>query len=116
MSQTLNDIEAVLNYKNAGKEAKNERQKILDDMKRASAEKTNLVKKALAAQRARFGAGGADKNMSTDAVLKRLESETAEPFEEKLRDAKNRMSKIKSPSKFNLLKHFIAKIGGLVVE
>lgn len=115
MGQTLNDIESVLNYKDAKKEAKNERQKIIADMQRISAEKTNLVKKALAAQRAKFGAGGAGKNMTTDAVLKRMESETSEPFEEKLRDAKNRMSKIKDPSKSNLLKYFMTKIGDLVV-
>ncbi|MDR1071440.1 MAG: hypothetical protein LBL21_02255, partial [Rickettsiales bacterium] len=96
MGQIASDIETILNDKQARKDAKSERQKLLAEMQRIGAEKTNVLKKALAAQRARFGAGGASgAGMSADAVLKRLESETAGPYEEKLRDAREKISRIK---------------------
>jgi hypothetical protein len=82
-------------------------------MKRTSAEKTNPVKKALAAQRTKFGACGSGAGMSADAVMKRLESETAEPFDEKLRDAEEKIGKIKTP-KTNLLKSLLSRFEALL--
>jgi hypothetical protein len=113
MGQIANDIETILNNKQARKEAKSERQKLLAEMQRVSAEKTDMLKKALAAQRARFGAGGTGGGMSADAVLKRLESETGEPYEDKLRDAREKMKKIKTP-KTNLLKTLLNRFDALL--
>jgi hypothetical protein len=114
MGQIASDIETILNDKQARKDAKSERQKLLADMRRVNAEKTNVLKKALAAQRARFGAGGASGGgMSADAVLRRLESETAEPYEEKLRDAREKISRIKTP-KTNLLKTMLGRFEQLL--
>ncbi|MDR0726808.1 MAG: hypothetical protein LBF37_01970, partial [Rickettsiales bacterium] len=46
--------------------------------------KANLVKKALAAQRAKYGASGmSSKGMTEEAVLKRLKGETEQPYDEK---------------------------------
>ena len=112
MAQYISDIEAVLKYKDAKKEARNERQKILADMKQTNADKQNMVKKALAAQKARFGAGAGNGNgMSADAVLERLKSETEEPYEEKMRAAREKMRKVKSPSRSNLIKNLLGRYG-----
>jgi hypothetical protein len=113
MGQIVNDVEEIINNKESQKETKSERKKILAEMQRVNSEKTNLIKKALSAQRAKFGAGGSDSGMSTDAVLKRLTSETAEPYDEKLQDAKYKLSKIKTPRN-NLLKTFLEKFDGLL--
>ena len=113
MGQIINDVEAVLKYKDAKKDAKNERQKILAEMKRIEGEKSSLIKKALATQRAKFGGGGAGGYEAGGAVLKRLESETAQQFDDRLRSAAEKMRKIKAP-KMNLLKTFISRFGTLV--
>jgi len=109
MSQLVNDVEQVLNNKKAAKEAESERQKILAEMERISSEKNNLVKKTLAAQRAKFGAGGGGGGLSTDAVMARLEKESAEPFDEKIQSAKNALGKIKVP-KSNLVKTWLNRL------
>jgi len=112
MAQYANDIEAVLKYKDAKKEAQNERQKILAEMKKTSEEKNNVIKKAIAAQRAKFGAGGtADGGLSADAVLDRLRAEAAEPFDEKLNNASARLRAIKNPSRSNLIKGILGRMG-----
>lgn len=113
MGQLVNDVEEILNNKEEKKAAKTERQKILADMKKVNAEKQNLIKKVLASQRAKFGAGGTDDGMSTDAVLKRLENETSEPYEEKLREANAKLRKIKAP-KSNLLKSLLGQFENLL--
>ena len=113
MAQYASDIESVLKYKDAKKEAQNERQKILAEMKKTAAEKNNVIKKALAAQRAKFGAGagGGNGGMSADAVLERLRAEASESFDEKLRDADEKLRKIKSPSKANLVRGILGRAG-----
>lgn len=109
MSQVVSDVTEVLDYKKAKKEAKSQRQELLAQMARDEQSKTNLVKKALAAQRAKYGASGmSGTGMTEKAVLKRLKSETEEPYEEK---RKNNLTKLKSlkVSKPNLLQSFLKR-------
>lgn len=109
MSQVVSDVTEVLDYKKAKKEAKSQRQELLAQMARDEQSKTNLVKKALAAQRAKYGASGmSGAGMTEKAVLKRLKSETEEPYEEK---RKNNLIKLKSlkVSKPNLLQSFLKR-------
>jgi len=47
--------------------------------------------------------------MSSDAVLKRLKSETEAPFEEKLRGAADKLNKIQTP-RANLLKKWAKRL------
>lgn len=114
VSEIITDIETVKNYKNAKKEAESERQKIIADMQKTNAEKVNMIKKTLAAQRAKFGAGGAGDGMSKDAVLERMKDETAESFNERLRAAQVKFDSIKKPSIFSLLKRGGKKIDDIV--
>lgn len=73
-------------------------------------EKTNLLKKVLAAQKAKYGAFGmSDKGATEKAVLKRLESETEEPYEMKQNLGLEKLSKIKV-KKPNLLKSILLGI------
>lgn len=114
MGQIVSDVTSILNYKDAKKEAENERQKILADMAADEKEKTNLVKKTLATQRAKYGASGASANsMSTGAVLKRLKSETEQPYEEKKSSNIEKLKKIKV-SKPNLLQSILDKFDDLI--
>jgi hypothetical protein len=99
-----------LNRKEAKKENESERRKILEDMRKTNAEKANMIKKALAAQRAKFGAGGGGNGLSSEAVLRRLQSETAESYDEKLRAAAEKLRKIKTP-KTNFLKMAAKYVG-----
>jgi hypothetical protein len=100
----------VLDNKKAGRETKKERRKILDQIAADEAAKTNLVKKALARQRAVFGAAGmTGKGMTEEAVLKRLREETEQPFDAKKAANMNRISKIRKPKKTNLVRLFNSK-------
>jgi len=111
MGQLISDVEEILDNKKAKKAADNERKKMLEEMRRINAEKENLVRKSLAAQRAKYGAGasGGSGGMSSEAVLKRLKSETAESFEEKLRSAADKLAKIQTPHA-NLLKKWAKRL------
>jgi hypothetical protein len=114
MGQVVSDITEILEYKDAKKTAKSQRKEILAQMAADDAEKTNLVKKALAAQRAKYGASGMRTSGVTEgAVLKRLKSETAAPYEEK---RLNNLSKLKSikAKKTNLLKSLLSRFDDLV--
>lgn len=105
MGQFVDDVESILNYKKDKKAASNERQKILAQIERDEISKTNLVKKTLAKQRATYGAGGmTGKGMTEEAVLKRLRDETEEPFNEKKLANLEKFSKIKDPSRFNVMR------------
>jgi len=80
MGQIVSDVTDLLDYKDAKKAAKTQRKEILSQMASDEKEKINLVKKALATQRAKFGASGmSTSGISEGAVLKRLESETSAP-------------------------------------
>ncbi len=115
MGQLVPDVLAVLDYKKSKKDAETERQKILAQIASDEKQKTNLVKKALAAQRAQYGAGGmSGKSMTDEAVLKRLRAETEQPFDERKRLNMERFNSIK-PKRQNLLKHLVTR-GGQVFD
>ncbi len=114
MGQLVSDVTDVLNYKNAKKEAETERQKIIADMAADEKEKTNLVKKTLATQRAKYGASGmSGRGMTEGAVLKRLKSEVEEPYETKRKVNSEKLKKIKV-SKPNLLQSVLDKFEDLI--
>ena len=110
MGQLVSDVTKVLDYKDSKKEASNQRQKILEQMAKDEATKTNLIKKVLATQRAKYGASGNSGNtMSENAVLKRLRDETAEPYNSKYMEniEKIRKTKAKKP---NIIKSWLSNI------
>ena len=114
MGQVVSDITEILDYKDAKKAAKNQRQEIIAQMAADETEKTNLVKKALATQRAKYGASGMrTAGITEGAVLRRLKSETAAAYEEKRR---NNMTKLKNAraKKPNLLKSLLSRFDDLV--
>lgn len=114
MGQIVSDVTDILNYKDSKKEAETERQKILSNMAADEKEKTNLVKKTLATQRAKYGASGmSGKGMTEGAVLKRLKEEATEPYEEKKRTNTEKLKKIKV-QKPNLLQSLLDKFDDLV--
>ena len=110
MGQLVSDVTKILDYQESKKSAENQRQKILAQMAEDEATKTNLIKKALATQRAKYGASGNTGNsLSENAVLKRLRDETAEPYDKK---RKENIEKIRNlqVSKPNILKNWLSKI------
>lgn len=110
MGQLVSDVTKVLDYKEAKKSAENQRQKILAQMAEDEATKTNLIKKALAAQRAKYGASGnTGSGLSESAVLKRLREETAKPYDEKHQENINKIKKLKV-KKTNILKTWLSNI------
>lgn len=114
MGQLVSDVTEILDYKDAKKEASNTRKQILAQMAQDEQTKTNLVKKALATQRAKYGASGmTNQGMTEAAVLKRLQSETAQPFEEK---HKSNLEKLKNAraKKPNLLKSILSRFDNIV--
>jgi hypothetical protein len=111
MAQLVTDVTDILNinsdYKKDKKEAATERKKILEQIALDEKAKANLVKKTLATQRAKYGAGGAsNKSMTEEAVLKRLREETEEPFVQKKKTNEEKLKGIKKP---NLLKMLVSK-------
>ncbi len=114
MGQIVSDVTEIIDYKKSKKAEKTQRQEILEQMARDEADKTNLVKKVLAAQRAKYGASGMSNTGVTEgAVLQRLRSETGQPYDEK---RKNNLTKLKSlkTSKPNLLKNWLSKLDDLI--
>ena len=110
MGQLVSDVTKVLDYKESKKDAETQRQKILSQIAEDEAEKTNLIKKVLATQRAKYGAtGNSTKGVSEKAVLKRLRDETSSPYDAKY---KSNMEKIYSTNvkKPNLVKSWLSKI------
>lgn len=114
MSQLVSDVTEILDYKDAKKSAKNARQEILAQMASDDAEKQNLIKKVLATQRAKYGASGmSGTGMTEGAVLARLKSETAAPYNEKRRANLNKLKNTRAP-KPNLLKSLLSRFDGLI--
>lgn len=114
MAQLVSDVTEILDYKDAKKTARTQRQQILEQMARDRTTQENLVKKALATQRAKYGAGGVSSTDKTSgAVLSRIKTETAEPYEEKRRNnlEKLRSTRVKKP---NLLKSLLSRFDALV--
>lgn len=115
MGQLVSDVTEVLNYKQNQKEAKNQRQEILAQMAADEAEKTNLLKKVLATQRAKYGASGMSSDgVTAGAVLRRLKSETAAPYESKRKTNARKLKEIKV-SKPNLLKKWLDRLDELKI-
>ena len=115
MGQIVSDVTEVLDYKKSKKEANSKRQEILQQMAEDEATKTNLVKKALAAQRAKYGAGGMNReNMTTGAVLKRIQDETVKPYDETRRANLTKLASVKGGKSTNLLKKLLAHFDDLV--
>ncbi|MBO7042670.1 MAG: hypothetical protein J6W08_02270 [Alphaproteobacteria bacterium] len=110
MGQLVSDVTKVLEYNNAKKTDANERQKILSQIATDEAEKTNLIKKALATQRAKFGGNGNSGNsFSENAVLNRLREEASQPYDKKKQDNLEKIKKIKT-KKPNLIKTWLSRI------
>ena len=114
MGQLVSDVSEILDYKDEKKQAKSARQEILKQMAADDAEKTNLVKKVLATQRAKYGASGMRTTGVTEgAVLKRLKSETAAPYEQKRRNNLNKLKQA-TAKKPNLLKTLLSRFDDLM--
>ena len=114
MGQLASEVTEILDYQKNKKAASAEKKEIRAQMAADEAAKTNLVKKALATQRAKYGAAGmSNKGMTEEAVLKRLRAETEEPFEEKKRTNLSKLKKIKV-DKPNLLKTLLSRFDELV--
>jgi len=110
MGQLVSDVTKVLDYKESKNSAKTERQKILAQMAEDEKTKTNLIKKILSEQRAKYGAtGNSGKTLTEEAVLKRMRSETEQPYDEKYKNNLEKMKKIKT-SKPNLIKTWLSNI------
>jgi hypothetical protein len=110
MGQLVSDVTKILEYKDAKKEASSQRQKILAQIAEDEQTKTNLIKKILATQNAKYGASGNSGNgFSENAVLKRLREETAKPYDEKRKAnlEKIKKQKVKKP---NLITNWLSKI------
>jgi len=116
MGQVVSDVTEILDYKKAKKEAKSERKKILEQMATEEREKNNLVKKALATQRAKYGAAGmsgAGRGMTEEAVLKRLREETERPYEDKRRSNLEKLKKAHA-KKPNIVKSLLSRLDSIV--
>lgn len=114
MGQLVSDVTEILDYKDAKKQAKSQRQEILAQMASDEKEKKNLIKKALAAQRAKFGASGMSGTGITEgAVLRRLKNETSAPYEKKRRENLTRLKQTRA-SRPNLLKSILSRFDSLV--
>lgn len=110
MGQLVSDVTKVLEYKDSKKSAESERQKILANMAADENTKTNLIKKVLSQQRAKYGASGnSGTGLSEEAVLKRLRAETSQPYDEKYQEnlEKIKKTKVKKP---NIIKNWLANI------
>lgn len=116
MGQVVSDVSEILDYKKAKKEAKSERKKILEQMASDEQSKNNLVKKTLAAQRAKYGAAGmsgAGRGMTEEAVLKRLQDETEEPYKDKQRTSLDKLKRTHA-KKPNIVKSLLSRFDELV--
>lgn len=115
MGQLVSDVKDVLNHNQSKKEAASTRKAILEQIAADEKAKSNLVKKTLAAQRAKYGSAGmTNKGTTEEAVLKRLREETEEPYNEKKKNNLNKLSKVKS-TKSNLLKSLMSDLGDMFV-
>ncbi|MBR2011765.1 MAG: hypothetical protein IKA08_00655 [Alphaproteobacteria bacterium] len=114
MAQLVSDVTEILDYKDNKKQAKTQRNAILQQMASDEKDKKNLVNKALASQRAKYGASGMSlRGQTAGAVLTRLKSETEEPYKKK---RQSNLEKLKATrvSKPNLLKSILSRFDNLV--
>jgi len=114
MGQLVSDVTEVLNYQKSKKSANSKRQEILEQMAKDEQAKTNLVKKALATQRAKYGASGVSaKSTTSGAVLNRLRDETAETYNNKKSENLKKLASA-SAKKPNLLKSWLSRAEKIV--
>lgn len=114
MGQLVSDITEILDNKETKKDTQKQRQEILSQMAADDIEKNNIVKKALATQRAKYGASGRSSGGITEgAVLKRLRSETSAPYEEKRNTNLKKLKNAKA-KKSNLLKSLLSRFDKIV--
>ena len=114
MGQIISDVTDILNYKENKNANERNKKKILDDIASNEAEKENIVKKVLGAQRARYGASGMSVDgVSEKNVLNRLEQETASPYENKKNESIAKLKSIKTKKK-NMLVSILEHLDKLV--
>ena len=114
MGQLVSDVNEILNYQKTKKSANNQRQEILQKIANDEQNKTNLIKKALATQRAKYGASGVSASSTTaGAVLRRMRDETSQSFDDKKRDNLEKLKNIKT-NKPNLLKKLLSRVDDIV--
>ena len=114
MGQLVSDVTQVLNYQKSKQSADNKRQEILQQIEKDEKNKANLVKKALATQRAKYGASGANaKTTSAGAVLERLRNETEQPYNDKKEANLKKLQNTKTKNT-NLLKTLLSRIDKVV--
>ena len=115
MGQIVSDVTDILNYKDSKKNANETKKQILAEIAADEAEKQNLVKKVLATQRAKYGATGRSSNgLTEEAVLKRIKTETEEPYENKKKTNLNKLKNARATKKnlvLSALQHFDKLIG-----
>ena len=114
MGQIVSDVNDILNYQKSKKETSSKRQQVLQQIAKDEKTKTNLVKKALAAQRAKYGAGGmTERSTTAGAVLDRMRGEVSEPYSEKKQTNLEKLKSIKT-TKPNLLKNLLSRFDKIV--
>jgi len=114
MGQLVSDVTDVLNYQKSKKTASSKRQEILQQIAKDEQAKTNLIKKTLAAQRAKYGADGVNMNTTTaGAVLNRLRDEVTQPYQDKKETNLKKLQKIKV-KKPNLVKKLLSRAEKIV--
>lgn len=110
MAQLVSDVTKVIDYQESKKQAQNQRQKILTQMANDEAAKVNLIKKALATQRAKYGASGnSGDGFSEKAVLQRLRDEAANPYDIKRQENIEKIKNLKA-KKPNIVRNWLANI------
>lgn len=114
MGQLVSDVNDILNYQKSKQSTNNKRQEILQQIAKDEQTKTNLVKKALASQRAKYGADGVNAtSTTTGAVLQRLRDETEQPYADK-KDANIKKLNNLTTKKTNLLKKLLSRFDDIV--
>jgi hypothetical protein len=114
MGQILSDVKDILNYQNSKQENKSSKNQILEQMTKDEGEKQNLVKKVLAAQRAKYGASGmSSKGLTEQAVLERIKQETEKPYETKRQTNLNKLKNMNTKKK-NLLVSVLEHMDNLI--
>ncbi len=114
MAQLVSDVTSVLDYKDSKKSAQSQRKEILAQMAADEQEQTNLIKKVLSAQRAKYGASGMSASGVTEgAVLRRLRSEASQPYDEKRKKNTDKLKSVRA-TKTNLLTKLLSRFDDII--
>ncbi len=114
MGQLVSDVNEILNSQKSKKATNSKRREILQQIAQDEQTKTNLVKKALASQRAKYGANGVNTtSTTTGAVLQRLRDETEQSYQDK-KNANIEKLKNLTTKKTNLLKKLLSRFDDIV--